>query len=99
MPANMARLGSAASLVRGRGGLPFCSGGNFRIGSAIALLLSWRVPRGVLNGVTHVFLDLLELSQKPVSVGRIDAFERGRGELGAQPAQLAEQRAGRLLQV
>src|SRR5580693_10734207 len=99
MPAISRRRGSAASLVCGLAELPFCSGGNFRIGSAIALLLSRRFPRSVLNGVTHVFLDGFELSQKAVGVGRIDAFERGCCEFGAQPAQFAKQRTSGLLQV
>ena len=34
-----------------------------------------------------------------MGVGRIDAFERGRGQFGAQPAQFAEQRARGLAQI
>jgi hypothetical protein len=36
------------------------------------------------------------LREQAVGVGRIDAFERGRRQFGAQPGELAEQRTRRL---
>src|SRR5260370_34120721 len=99
MPAINRRRGSAASLVRGLGGLPFCSGGNLRTGSAIALLLLWRFTGWILNGVAHVFLDRFQLVEQAMGVGRIDAFERGRRQLRTQPAQFAQQRTRSLAQI
>src|ERR1700681_1086151 len=100
MPAINRRRGSAAILMRGlSGGAPFCSGGNLRIGSANALLLSWWFAGGILDGVAHVFLDLFQLGQQAMGVGRIDAVECGGRQFGAQPAQFAEQRAGGLAQI
>src|SRR5260370_660626 len=99
MAAIKRRRGSAAILIRGFGGLPFWSGGNFRTGSAKALLLLWRFTGWILNGVAHVFLDRFQLVEQAMSIGRIDAFERGRRQLGAQPAQFAQQRTRGLAQV
>src|SRR5207344_563568 len=94
------RRGSAASfLPPGAGGLPFCSGGNLRTGSAITLFLSGRIHGWVLHGVADVFLDGLQLRQQTVGVSRGDAVERGGGEFRAEASELAEQRARRLLQV
>src|SRR5581483_4526204 len=99
MPASRRRRGSAASLIRGlTGGAPFCSGGNFRTGSAIALLLSGFACGG-LDGVSYIFLDLFQLCEQPKGIGRVDAVKRGRGEFGAQPRELAEQRASGLEQI
>src|ERR1700748_1664099 len=99
MPAIRRRRGSAASLMRGfAGGAPFCSGGNFRTGSAIALLLSGFACGG-LDGVSYIFLDLFQLGEQPKGIGRVDAVKRGGGEFGAQPRELAEQRASRLEQM
>src|SRR6267154_5067072 len=99
MAAIKRRRGSAAILIRGFGGLPFWSGGNFRTGSAKALLLLRRFTGWILNGVAHVFLDRFQLLEQAMGVGRIDAFERGSGQLGTQPAQLAQQRACGLAQI
>src|SRR5882757_9656967 len=100
MPAIRRRRGSAAILLRGLvGGLPFCSGGNLRIGSAIALFLSRRLDDGILDRVTNVLLDLFELGEQAVGIGGIDAYQRGRGEFGTQPGELAEQGAVGLLQI
>src|SRR5258707_12303087 len=99
MPAIRRRRGSAASFGRGVVGAPFCSGGNLRTGSAIALFLSRRLADGILDRVTNVLLDLFELREQAVGIRRIDALQRGRGKFGAQPGQLAEQRTGGLLQV
>src|SRR5258706_8772274 len=93
------RRGSAAILVRGFGGLPFWSGGNFKIGSAKALLLLRRSTGWILNGVAHVFLDRFQLVEQAIGVGRIDAFERGCRQLGTQPAQFAQQRTRSLAQI
>src|SRR5215469_1022968 len=99
MPAIRRRRGSAASLTRGfAGGAPFCSGGNFRTGSAIALLLSL-VRCGGLDGVSYIFLDLFQLSEHAMGIGRMDAVERGRGEFGAQAGELAEQLASGFEQI
>src|SRR5579871_3761547 len=78
-------------------GAPFCSGGNFNTGSAIALFLPCIFF--ILNGVAEVFLDRLQLGEQPVCVRRADALKRGVGDLGTQPAQLGEQGASRLAQV
>src|SRR5260370_23044261 len=99
MAAIKRRRGSAAILIRGFGGLPCLSGRNFRTGSAKALLLLWRFTGWILNGVAHVFLDRFQLVEQAMGVGRIDAFERGRRQLGAQPAQFAQQRARSLAQI
>src|SRR5260370_30220009 len=99
MAAIKRRRGSAAILIRGFGGLPFCSGGNFRTGSANALLLLRRFTGWILNGVAHVFLDRFELVEQAMGVGWIDAFERGRRQLGAQPAQFTQQRTRSLAQI
>src|SRR6185312_2577953 len=100
MPAISRRRGSAASFLVGRPeGAPFCSGGNLRTGSAIALLLLGRFGFMTLNGVTHVFLDGFELGEKPVGVGGIDSLQRSGGQLQAEARELGEQRAGRLLQI
>src|SRR3954453_3309786 len=100
MPAIRRRRGSAAILVRGlAAGLPFCSGGNLRIGSAIALFLSRRLDDGILDRVANVLLDLFELGEQAVGISGIDAFQRGRSEFGAQPGELAEQWTGGLLQI
>src|SRR5260370_19774829 len=100
MPAISRRRGSAASLVRaGAAGLPFWSGGNLRMGSANALLLSGRFTGRVLDRVANVFLDRFELREQAVGIGGIDAFQRGRGEFRAQARELAQQRARGLLQI
>src|SRR3954469_12831193 len=100
MPASNRRRGSAAILVLGfAGGLPFCSGGNFSTGSAIALFLPWRFPLPILNGVAHVFLDGLELRQQAVGVRGIDALDGSRGQFRATPRYFAEQRPRRLAQI
>src|SRR4030088_1771589 len=99
MPAIRRRRGSAASFGRGVVGAPFCSGGNLRTGSAIALFLSRRLADGILDRVTNVLLDLFELGEQAVGIRGIDAFQRGRGEFGAQPGKLAEQGTGGLLQI
>src|SRR5580692_831218 len=99
MPAIKRRRGSAASLVRGlAGGLPLASGANLRTCSAIALLLPRRLSGWILNRVAHVFLDRLQLGEKTVGVGRVDAVKRGRRQFGAQPGELAEKRPRRLAQ-
>src|ERR1700751_1026937 len=93
MPASSRRRGSAATFTLGvAAGLPFCSGGNLRTGSAIALLFLGRLSGRVLNRIAYVFLDGFELGEQAVGVGGIDALERGRREFGTQPAQLAQQR-------
>src|SRR3982074_209068 len=99
MPAINRRRGSAAILVRGFGGLPVWSGGNFRTGSAIALLLLRRFTGWILNGVAHVFLDRFQLVEQAMRGGWSDAFERGPRQLGTQPAQLAQQRTRSLAQI
>src|SRR5947199_10410535 len=94
------RRGSAAMLFFGvANGLPFCSGGNFRTGSAIALLLFRRFRRRGLYCVTNVFLDGLQLGHHAVSVGGTDALERSGGQFGASTAHFAEQRPRRLAEV
>src|SRR6478735_12483482 len=100
MPAISRRRGSAASFGRAAGaaGLPFCSGGNLSTGSANALLLSGFAGR-ILDRVANVFLDQVELGEHAMSIGGIDALQRGRGQFRAQPGELAEQRARRLLQI
>src|SRR3979411_3239549 len=100
MPAINRRRGSAAIFTRGcAGGLPFCSGGNFSTGSAIALFLPWRFPRGRLYRLAHVFLDRFQLREQAQAVGRIDAFKRGRRQFGAQASELAEQGTRGLAQI
>src|SRR6266700_810237 len=101
MPAISRRRGSAASFGRADGdaGLPFCSGGNLRMGSANALFLSGRFAGRVLDRVTNVFLDRFELGEQAVGIGGIDAFQRGRGEFRAQARECAEQWARGLLQI
>src|SRR6202140_808081 len=100
MPAISRRRGTAAILVRGFGeGLAFCSGGNFSTGSAIVLFLPRRLLRRILYSVAHVFLDRLQLGEQTVGVCGIDALERGRGQLRAESAQLAEQRTRSLAQI
>src|SRR5438874_2685169 len=100
MPAMRRRRGSAAILVRSLpGGLPFCSGGNLRIGSAITLFLSRRLDDGILDRVTNVLLDRFELGEQAVRIRGIDAFQRGGGEFGAKPGEFAEQGTGGLLQI
>src|SRR5437763_3348879 len=100
MPAIRRRRGSAAILVRSLpGGLLFCSGGNLRIGSAIALFLSRRLDDGILDRVANVLLDRFELGEQAMGIRGIDAFQRGGGEFGTQPGELAEQRASGLLQI
>jgi len=68
-------------------------------GSAIALLLSGRFAGWGLDGIADVFLDDFELGEQAVGIGRIDAFQRGRGQFGAQPCELGEQRARGLAQI
>src|SRR6185295_16961241 len=101
MPAISRRRGSAASFGRGSGdaGLPFCSGGNLSTGSAIALLLSRRFVRRMLDRVANVLLDQVELVEQAVGIGGVDAVERGRREFGAEPGQLAEQGTRGLAQI
>src|SRR5207253_4207519 len=100
IPAIRRRRGSAAILVRGFGeGLAFWSGGNFSTGSAIVLFLPRRFARRSLYRVAHVFLDGFQLNKQTVGVCGVDALERGRRQLGAQPAQLAEQWARGLAQI
>src|SRR4029078_5358597 len=93
MPAISRRRGSAASFGRDSGdaGLPFCSGGNLSTGSGIALFLSRRFFRRMLDRVANVLLDQVELVEQAVGVGGVDAVERGRRQFGAQPGELAEQ--------
>src|SRR3954453_14803435 len=99
-PASSRRRGSAAIFFgEGAGGTPFCSTGNFSTGSAIALLLFLSFFVGALDSVANVFLDGFEVSEQTLRVGRIDAFERGRRQFGAQPAQFAEQRTRGLAQI
>src|SRR5262245_17593608 len=99
MPAATPR-GFVAVGSLGPAGLVFCSGGNLRTGSAIALLLAARRLRfGGLNRVAHVVLDHFQLSEHAMCIGWADALERCRGEFGAQPGQLAEQGPRRLAQV
>src|SRR2546423_6231153 len=91
MPASNRRRGSAAILVLVfAGGLPFCSGGNFSTGSAIALFLPWRFPLPILNGGAHVFLDGLELRQQAVGVRGIDALECSGGPVRGEARSFAE---------
>src|SRR6185295_13765385 len=98
--ASRRRRGSAAIFVGAvSGGTPFCSAGNFSTGSAIALFLLLRFFVRALDRVADVFLDGFELSEQAVRVGRVDAFQRGRRQFGAQPAQFAEQRPRRLAQI
>src|SRR5262249_793837 len=99
MPASRRRRGSAAFLVGLPLGASFCSGANFMTCSAIALLLTRLFRSAVLDGVTHVFFHCFELGEEAMGVRRIDALERVRGELGFQPAHLAEQGAAGLLQI
>src|SRR4029453_1835966 len=100
MPAIKRRRCSAASFGRdvGDAGLFFCSGGNLSTGSAIALLLSRRFVRRMLDRVANVFLDQVELGEQAVGVGGIDPVERGRRQFGAKPGELAEQRPRSLAQ-
>src|SRR4051812_31539689 len=98
--ASRRRRGSAAIFFGElSGGTPFCSAGNFSTGSAIVLLLFLSFFVGALDGVANVFLDGFELSEQAVRVGRVDALERRRRQLGAQSAQFAEQRPCRLAQI
>src|SRR5262249_19322908 len=100
MPAIRRRRGSAASFGgAGEAGLAFCSGGNLSTGSAIALLLSGRFAGRILDRITNVFLDQVELGEQAVGVGGVDAVERGRRQFGTKPGELAEQRARRLAQI
>src|SRR3954452_461801 len=90
---NPRRRGLLAAAWSGcRGGLAFCSAGNFSTGSAIALLLFLSFLICALDGVADVFLDGLELRQQPMRIGWIDTIQRGGREFRAQPAQLTEQR-------
>src|SRR5262249_6129752 len=98
--ASSRRRGSAASFLVGRPeGAPFCSGGNFNTGSAIALFFLLRVRLKVLDRSAHVFLDGFELREQAVGVRRTDAVERRRGELRAEPRELAEQLTSGLAQI
>src|SRR5882757_11367709 len=99
MPASNRRRGSAASFGRGVASAPFCSGGNLRTGSANALLLSGRFAGRILDRIANVFLDRFKLGEQAVGIGRIDAFQRSRGELRAQAGELAQQRARGLAQI
>src|SRR3954449_5976609 len=101
MPAISRRRGSAASFGRASGaaGAPFCSGGNLSTGSAIALLLSRRFVRRMLDRVANVFLDLVELGEQAVGIGGVDAVERGGRQFGAKPGELAEQGTRGLTQI
>src|SRR4030088_3433745 len=100
MPAISRRRGSAASFGRaGAAGAVFCSGANLRTGSANALFLSGRFAGRILDRVANVFLDRFELGEQAVGVSGIDAFQRGRGEFGAEARELAQQRARGLLQI
>src|ERR1700761_5534729 len=96
MPAISRRRGSAASFGGGEAGLPFCSGGNLRAGSAILLFFLGKFFGGlasrILDRVADVLLDRFQLGQQAVRVGRVDAVERGRGEFGGQTSELPEQR-------
>src|SRR5262249_56219556 len=65
--ASSRRRGSAASFLVGRPeGAPFCSGGNFNTGSAIALFFLLRVRLKVLDRSAHVFLDAFEFPDPAV---------------------------------
>src|SRR3954468_23538820 len=104
MPAISRRRGSAARFGRGVGSAAFCSaalcsGGNLSTGSAIALFFPWWFAGRILDRVANVFLDRFQLREQAVSVGGIDAFERGRGEFRAQAPQFAKQRPRRLAQI
>src|SRR4029079_5634327 len=101
MPAIRARRGSAESFGRDSGdaGLPFCSGGNLSTGSAIALFLSRRLVRRMLDRVANVLLDAVELVEKAMGVGGVDAVERGRRQFGAQPGEFSQQGPRRLAQI
>src|SRR6185437_12807598 len=100
MAASSRRRGSAASFLAGRpAGAPFCSGGNFNTGSAIALFFLRCVRLMVLAGVAHVLLDQVELGEEAEGVSGIDALERGRGDFRAKARELAEQLAPGLAQI
>src|SRR3954468_18926550 len=101
MPAISRRRGSAASFGRDSGdaGLAFCSGGNLSTGSAIALFLSRRFVRRMLDRVANVLLDQVELVEKAVGVGGADAVERRRRQFGAKPGPRAVQRQARPAQL
>src|SRR5215213_10233315 len=101
MPAIKRRRGPAASFGRdvGDAGLFFCSGGNLSTGSAIALLLSRRFVRRMLDRVANVFLDQVELGEQAVGIGGVDAVKRRRRQFGAKPGELAEQGTRGLAQI
>ena len=50
----------------------------------------------MLDRAANVFLDLVELGEQAVGIGRIDAVKRGGRQFGAKPGELAEQRAAAL---
>src|SRR3978361_543636 len=93
MPAVKLRRGGAETGVASGAcdGLPCCSGGIFKTGSAISLLLFGRLVGRILNGVAHVLFDRFQLRQQAMGVGRADALKRGRRGVGARPRQFAEQ--------
>src|SRR3954467_12575324 len=96
MPAISRRRGSAASFFGGLAGLPFCSAGNLRTGSAIPLFFLWGFAGRILDRVAHVFLDRFQLGEQAMRVGRVDAVERRRGEFGTGPCEFPEQGGGGL---
>src|SRR3954449_5434609 len=97
---NPRRRGLLAAAWSGcRGGLAFCSAGNFSTGSAIALLLFLSFLVCALDGVADVFLDRLQLREQPVRIGWSDSVQRGGREFRPQPAQLAEQGPRGLAQI
>src|SRR5438046_10342607 len=101
MPAISRRraVGASFGCVSGDARLSFCSGGLLRTGSAIALLLSRRLVRRMLDRVANVLLDQVELVEKAVGISGVDAVERGRRQFGAKPGELAEQGTRGLAQV
>jgi hypothetical protein len=74
---------------------------NRRRGSAAILVRGLRGGLPFCSGgnLRHVFLDRFQLGEQAMRVSRIDAFERGRRQFGAQPAQFAEQRTRSLAQI
>ena len=53
----------------------------------------------MLDRVANVLLDQVELGEKTVGVGGVDAVERGRRQFGAKPGELAEQGTRGLAQI
>ena len=53
----------------------------------------------MLDRVANVLLDPVELVEKAMGVGGVDAVERGRRQFGAKPGELAEQGTRGLAQI